>query len=65
MIRKLRRRWRYRTAQVTRLRAAVYAARCPVCHREDWEFLSYTMIGDTRFSRMACGHCGAVALWLA
>lgn len=65
MIRRLRHRWRFRTVQCTRLRAAVYAARCPACHRDDWDFLGYTMIGDTSFAQMACGSCGEVTLCLA
>lgn len=65
MIRRLRHRWRYRTIQCTRLRAAVYAARCPVCHSDDWTFDGYLMIGDVRFQHTTCGTCGEVILCLA
>lgn len=65
MLARLRHRWRYRTLQVTRLRAAVYAARCPACHRDDWDFLGYEMLGDVRFSRLRCGACGWETLCLS
>ena len=64
MIRRLRHRWRFRTAQVTRLRAAVYVTRCPECHRTAWFFEHHLMIGDQRYAMMACP-CGERQLWMA
>ena len=65
VIRRLRHRWRFRTAQVTRLRAAVYAERCPRCHRACWDLQEALMIGDMRFQWAACMICGRRVLWLA